>query len=93
MCPAQSKIYQIINIFRMMFVYHYVIIPFDLKNAYKKIAKYSSLSIIKVKPFPFIIPFNPKYLPKHVPLILQSGGSRGGGSGEAEPTSFFYLRH
>ena len=29
MCPAQSKIYQTITIFRMIFVYHYVIIPFD----------------------------------------------------------------
>ena len=29
MRPAHSKIYQIINIFRMMFVYHYVIIPFN----------------------------------------------------------------
>ena len=50
MCPAHSKIYQIINIFTMMFVYHYVIIP-----------------------------FHPQYLPKHAPLILQSGGiqSRG----------------
>ena len=28
MCPVHSKIYQIINILRMMFVYHYVIIPF-----------------------------------------------------------------
>ena len=29
MWPAYSKIYQIINIFTMMFVYHYVIIPFQ----------------------------------------------------------------
>ena len=27
-----------------------------------------------------IIPFHPQYLPRHAPLILQSGGSRGGGS-------------
>ena len=78
MCPALSKIYQIINIFRMMFVYHYVIIPLILKNAYKKIAKYSSLSIMEVKPFPFIIPFHPQYLSKHAPLILQGGGIQRG---------------
>ena len=39
MCPAHSKIYQIINIFKMMFVYHYVMIPFDPQNSYKKDTK------------------------------------------------------
>ena len=29
MCAAQSKTYQIITIFRVTFVYHYIIIPFD----------------------------------------------------------------
>ena len=29
MCPAQSKIYEIINIFRMIFVYHYIMIPLN----------------------------------------------------------------
>ena len=50
MCLAQSKIYQTITTLRMIFVYHYVIIPFD-----------------------------PQYLPKHDPLILQSGGCKSGG--------------
>ena len=49
MCPAPTKIYQIINIFRMIFVCHYVIVP-----------------------------FNPQYLPKHSPLILQGGGIQSG---------------
>ena len=40
----------IINIFTMMFVYHYVIIP-----------------------------FHPQYLPRHAPLILESGGIQSGG--------------
>ena len=44
MCPAQSKIYQTINIFRIIF-----------------------LSLHR--------PFNPWYLPKHAPLILQGAGS------------------
>ena len=50
MCPAQSKIYQTITTFRMIFVYHYVIIP-----------------------------FNPQYLPKHAPLILQGVEIQRGG--------------
>ena len=41
---AHSKIYQIINIFTMMFVYHYVIIPFHLqylpRHAPSNIAKW-----------------------------------------------------
>ena len=56
-----KKIYQIINIFTMMFVYHYVIIP-----------------------------FHPQYLPRHAPLILQSGGCRGGGCRGPKPTLFLY---
>ena len=34
---------------------------------------------MEVKPFQFIIPFNPQYLPKHAPDILQSGGCQSGG--------------
>ena len=51
----------IINIFTMMFVYHYVIIP-----------------------------FHPQYLPRHAPLILQSGGCRGGGCRGPKPSYFLY---
>ena len=56
MSPAQSKIYGPKAASESFFAYHYVIIPLILKNAYKKIAKYSSLSIMEVKSFPFIIP-------------------------------------
>ena len=34
---------------------------------------------MEVKPFPFIIPFHPQYLPRHAPLILQGVGIQGGG--------------
>ena len=37
-----------------------------------------------------IIPFHPQNLPRHAPLILQSGGSRGGGSGGSKPLNFLY---
>ena len=47
----------------MMFVYHYVIIP-----------------------------FNPQYLPKHAPLILQGGRSQRGGSWWLRTAQFSLLK-
>ena len=37
-----------------------------------------------------IIPCHPQYLPRHAPLILQSGGIQGGGIRGPKPTHFLY---
>ena len=40
-------------VFKRILENHDVMIPFDPQNYYKEVAKYSSSSIMEVKPFPF----------------------------------------
>ena len=46
---------------------------------------------MEVKTSVVIIPSHPQYLPKHVSLISQGGGSKVEGSVEAEHFNFLYL--
>ena len=65
--------------------------PLTLRILIKKIAKYSSSSIMKVKRFPFFSSSLPQYFPKHAPLILQGAGIKRAGIGWLETPIFTLL--